>query len=249
MSEGKGLVRLLMCGSFNPITIAHLRILDLARDYVHRNLGLRVESAVITPVGDQYPEKRLQPASLRVEMCRLATETPSGSWIRVDDWETKQEKWVRTIDNLYRQQQLADEEYEAKSSNDTEDGSQSSSGPLIKPRIMIVCGSDLIQSFAKPGLWLNEHLEVILQNFGILCIIRKGSDANYLDAVPEELAHLVKPTGPFSGIHEVEEWVPNEISSTKVRFGLKNGLTVQYLVPDPVLTYIRERHLYETEPQ
>src|SRR5882724_4144756 len=141
MSEGKGLVRLFMGGSFNPITIAHLRVLDLARDFVHRNLGLRVEGAVISPVGNHYPEKRLQPASLRVEMCRLACETTSGSWIRVDDWESKQERWIRTLDNLKREQSLVDEEYEAKEDGEVnlDNPSDSSSGGM-KPRIMLVCG-------------------------------------------------------------------------------------------------------------
>jgi len=260
MSEGKGRVRLFMGGSFNPITIAHLRILELARDFVGRNLGLRVEAAVISPVGDFYPEKRLQSASDRVAMCKLAAETTSklateaelDPWIRVDDWESKQDKWIRTLDNLKRQQAMVDEEYEAKSSDEcnvTSTDDECCQPTQAKPRMMLVCGTDLIHSFKKPGLWLIEDLEVILRDFGILCITRKGFDDNYLDAIPSELSHLVKPTGPFSGIHVVEEWVSNEISSTKVRFGLKNGLTVQYLVTDSVFTYIQERHLYKTEPE
>ena len=246
MSDGKGVVRLFMGGSFNPITIAHLRILDLARDYVHRNLRLQVESAVISPVGDHYPEKKLQEASHRVEMCRLATNTPYGSWIKVDDWECKQDKWIRTRVNLERQQQLANEDYARQMSLEIEeDGSDPEPGETRKtiiPKIMLVCGADTVHSFGVPGLWSKEDIQVMLEDYGILCITRKGYQ------VPEELKGLVKPNYCFSGIHEIEEWIPNEISSTKVRYGLKNGLTIQHIVPDPVLTYIRERSLYETEP-
>jgi len=28
-------ILILLCGSFNPVTIAHLRMLELARDYYH----------------------------------------------------------------------------------------------------------------------------------------------------------------------------------------------------------------------
>jgi nicotinamide mononucleotide adenylyltransferase len=254
MSDGKGLVRLFMGGSFNPITIAHLRVLELARDYVHRNLGLKVESAVISPVGDHYKEKPLQPASIRVEMCRLATQTLPTSWIKVDDWESKQDKWVRTRANLERQQLLVNDEYGRRMSIEIEeDGSDPDPGEVratVIPRIMLVCGTDLVSSFEKPGLWQIEDLEVILRNYGILCITRKGTQEIYKNVVPEELRGLIEPQkeSPFCGIHEVEEWAPNEISSTKVRMGLRNGLTVQGLVPDAVLTYIRERHLYEPEP-
>jgi len=222
MSEGKGLVRFFIGGSFNPITIAHLRILELSRDYVHRNLGLQVESAVISPVGDHYSEKKLQPASLRVEMVRLAVQ--NSPWITVDDWEAKQERWVRTLDNLKRQQSIAQEA--------TPEGQPT-------PRVMLVCGADLVKSFEKPGLWLPEHIISIIRDFGILAITRQGN-GSFLDAVPANLREQV---------HIIEEWCPNEISSTKIRYGLKNGLSVQYLVPDLVLQFIRERHMYETEPE
>ena len=38
---------LLLCGSFNPVTIAHLRMLELARDYYHRRSIQVVQGMII----------------------------------------------------------------------------------------------------------------------------------------------------------------------------------------------------------
>ena len=47
----------------------------------------------------------------------------------------------------------------------------------------------------------------------------------------------------------VEPYTFREDKGQTTKVILKNGLTVQYLVPDPVLQFIRERHMYETEPE
>lgn len=222
MTEVKKLVRFLIPGSFNPITIAHLRMIELARDYVTRNLNMEFESAVLSPVGDSYGEKKnLQPANLRVEMCRQAVQ--DIDWITIDDYESKQSVWYRTLETLQRQKEIADQ-----------------ADPV--PQVMLVCGADLIQSFSKPGLWHKEHLDMIMRDYGILVITRKGAD-QFMDHVPDDCEFK------WSGIHKVEEWIPNDISSTKIRFGIKNGLSVRHLVPDRVLQFIQERKLYETEPE
>ena len=81
-----------------------------------------------------------------------------------------------------------------------------------------------------------------MRDYGILVVTRRGSES-FLDHVPDDCEFK------STGIHTIEEWVPNEISSTKVRYGIKNGLSVRHLIPDPVLLFIQERKLYETEPE
>ena len=217
------LVRLLLPGSFNPITIAHLRMIELARDFLTRSLNLELEKAVLSPVGDSYGEKKnLQPANLRVEMCRLATQ--DMDWIDVDDWESQQPTWVRSLEVLQRQKELALQQE-----------------PPVQ-RVMLLCGADVITSFSKPGLWSKEHIESILRDFGVLVVTRKGAES-FTQHVPPECEQVI------GGLHRVEEWIPNEISSTKIRFGIKNGFSVRHLTPTPVLQFIQDRKLYETEPE
>lgn len=39
---------LILCGSFNPVTIAHLRMLELARDYYHEQSIQIVEGYILS---------------------------------------------------------------------------------------------------------------------------------------------------------------------------------------------------------
>ncbi|KAL3314709.1 Nicotinamide/nicotinic acid mononucleotide adenylyltransferase 1 [Cichlidogyrus casuarinus] len=44
-------------------------------------------------------------------------------------------------------------------------------------RVKLVCGSDLLLSFGTPGLWEAADLDVLLREFGIICITRPEFDA------------------------------------------------------------------------
>ena len=79
---------LLACGSFNPPTIMHLRLFELARDYFRQNRpNWTVVGGVISPTHDKYKKKSLIPSRHRLEMSRQATLC--SDWIHVSDWETK----------------------------------------------------------------------------------------------------------------------------------------------------------------
>uniref|UniRef100_A0A2I3GUW7 Nicotinamide nucleotide adenylyltransferase 1 n=1 Tax=Nomascus leucogenys TaxID=61853 RepID=A0A2I3GUW7_NOMLE len=61
-------VVLLACGSFNPITNMHLRLFELAKDYMNGTGRYTVVKGIISPVGDAYKKKGLIPAYHRVIM-------------------------------------------------------------------------------------------------------------------------------------------------------------------------------------
>lgn len=48
---------LLNVGSFSPVTIAHLRMFELAKDYLESTGKYEVISAIISPVGNSYVKK------------------------------------------------------------------------------------------------------------------------------------------------------------------------------------------------
>ncbi|GFR44446.1 hypothetical protein Agub_g5657, partial [Astrephomene gubernaculifera] len=64
-------VVLVSCGSFNPPTVLHLRMVDLAAEELMRR-GYDVWGAYLSPVADAYGKSGLAPAADRVTMCRLA---------------------------------------------------------------------------------------------------------------------------------------------------------------------------------
>lgn len=41
---------------------------------------------------------------------------------------------------------------------------------------MLLCGSDLVESFLQPGVWKPDQLRAILEDHGVVCITRCYSD-------------------------------------------------------------------------
>ncbi len=86
-------VCLVACGSFNPPTIMHMRLLEQCRDQLTQE-GFEVTGGILSPVGDGYKKKGLLPAQHRVNMCEAAAS--ESTWIKCDSWEAKQEQHILT---------------------------------------------------------------------------------------------------------------------------------------------------------
>jgi len=207
-------------GSFNPPTYMHLRIFELARDAL-RSEGFCVIGGYMSPVTDAYKKRGLISAKHRIEMCNLACR--SSEFIMVDPWEANQDTFQRTLTVLHR----------IKSSL-VESGRLS--GNSLK--VMLVCGSDLLESFHIPGFWIREQVRTICRDFGVVCIRREGQDIGKLISNDEILIEFK------SNIKIVDELVPNQISSTRVRDCISRGLSIKYLTADDVIDYITKHHLY-----
>jgi nicotinamide mononucleotide adenylyltransferase len=48
-------------------------------------------------------------------------------------------------------------------------------------------------------------------------------------------------------IHLIPQLIQNDVSSTKVRLFLRRGMSIRYLLPAPVVTYIEEHGLYKED--
>ena len=41
------------------------------------------------------------------------------------------------------------------------------------PRVMLLCGADVLESFLAPGIWRPDHLHDILsEDHGVVCVAR-----------------------------------------------------------------------------
>ena len=109
-------------------------------------------------------------------------------------------------------------------------------------RVMFLCGADLFESFAIPGLWADSDVQIIAGQFGIVCINRYGSNADRF-IYESDLLNVNR-----HNIFIVTDWIVNEISSTKVRRALRRGESVRYLLQDDVADYIYENKLYGAIP-
>ncbi|XP_031410976.1 nicotinamide/nicotinic acid mononucleotide adenylyltransferase 3 isoform X2 [Meleagris gallopavo] len=264
---------LLACGSFNPITNMHMRLFELARDHLHqtgletmaygisfscchnsfrcpsvqrgkRQGRYQVIEGIMSPVNDDYRKKGLVSARHRIAMAKLALET--SDWIRVDPWETEQESWTETVKVLrHHYNELQSKKEFMKNKQPTERSTENflSSQCSALPELKLLCGADFLQTFQTPNLWKKEHIQEILEQFGLVCISRAGSDpAQYIN----ESELLTK----FQhNIFLVKEWIQNEISSTQIRYALSRGLSVKYLIPDSVIAYIAYHNIYTEESE
>lgn len=58
-------VVLVACGSFSPVTYLHLRMFEMAKDYVRQSTDFEIVGGYLSPVSDQYKKPGLLAASHR----------------------------------------------------------------------------------------------------------------------------------------------------------------------------------------
>ncbi|CAN6486114.1 unnamed protein product [Victoria cruziana] len=186
-------VVLVSTGSFNPPTYMHLRMFELAKDELNSR-GFYVIGGYMSPVNDAYGKKGLLASEHRIHLCELACK--SSSFIMVDSWEAQQSSYQRTLTVLRRiQRSLIDSELIPKESL----------------KVMLLCGSDLLESFSIPGAWIRDQVSMICRDFGVVSIRREGKDVEKIIAT-DDILHENK-----DNIVVVDELVPNHISSTRIR--------------------------------
>lgn len=233
-------VVLLACGSFNPITNQHMRLFELARDHLHSTGQYKVVGGIVSPVSDGYGKQGLVLAEHRIAMAKLAVQ--SSDWVSVDEWESQQPDWTETVITMRYHYGNILKQYQQNMERNKETTSISSPasnppGPP-SPQLKLLCGADFLASFGVPGLWLQRDVEEVAGRFGLVCVSRGGLQ-------PERAVHESDTLSRHrQNIFQVREWVRNETSATEVRRALRRGLSVKYLLPDPVLEYIQRHRLY-----
>ncbi|KAK5652738.1 hypothetical protein OQA88_9591 [Cercophora sp. LCS_1] len=233
--EGKTPLVLVACGSFSPITFLHLRMFEMASDFVRFNTDFEVCGGYLSPVSDAYKKAGLAAGHHRVEMCSRAVE--QSTWLMVDPFETVNCNANGEFRYVPTAQVLRHFDHEI---NTVLGGIEGTDGQRRKAKIALLAGADLIMSMGEPGLWAPTDLDVILGQYGAFIIERSGTD------VDEALASLRQYD---SNIWVISQVIQNDISSTKVRLFLKKDLSVRYLIPDPVVEYIDEHSLFQGQPE
>lgn len=235
-------VMLIACGSFNPCTPMHFRMFEIARDHFNQMGTAEVVGGIVSPVHDSYGKKGLVSATHRCNMIKIGLQ--SSDWIRLSDWETQQEEWTRTRLTLqYHQNYINSYLKDSNNINDQQipswvpEGLNKITGHV---QLKLLCGADLLESFATPGLWKDEDIEAIIGQHGLVVISRAGSNPEQFIFNSDLLSRHRR------NITIVTNWVTNDVSSTLVRRLLGRGLSVKYLLDDYVTEYIKKHLLYGT---
>ncbi|KAL8921738.1 MAG: hypothetical protein Q9172_003855 [Xanthocarpia lactea] len=232
---------LVACGSFSPITYLHLRMFEMAADYAKYNTDFEVIGGYLSPVSDAYrkagtgnmgPSAELRSglasAEHRVAMARIATEK-SSTWLDVDPWEAIQKDYQPTAIVL---------DHFDHEINVVQRGISIGNGERKPVKIVLLAGADLIQTMSTPGVWSQEDLDHILGRYGVFIVERTGTDIDDALAALTQWRH---------NIWVIQQLIQNDVSSTKIRLFLKREMSVRYLVPAPVISYIEAHGLYDDD--
>lgn len=224
-SPPKQRIVILLTGSFNPVTIAHLRMLELVRDYYHLR-SIQVLEGIISPVSDSYGKPGLAKVDYRIEMLKAAIK--NDKWLRVDTWEAEKSTWTRTKLVLDHHHELAKQRF----------------GDDVGIRLL--SGADVVRSMLKPNVWLPQDIDDIMTKYGVACITRltapeSGQGGATIPDVKDDMPDLWK-----KHIEVIQDWVVNDISATNIRNKLEKGCSVKYIVPDGAIEIIRQRGLYNS---
>lgn len=160
-------------------------------------------------------------------MCEIAVEQTSN-WLMVDPWEAQGE---------YQPTAVVLDHFEHEI-NGVRGGIETQDGKRKPVRVALLAGADLIQTMSTPGVWSDKDLDHILGRYGTFIVERTGTD------IDDALAALQQWR---DNIHVVPQLIMNDISSTKIRLFLKRDMSIAYLVPAPVIEYIKEHGLFEDD--
>ncbi|KAH8924826.1 Nucleotidylyl transferase [Atractiella rhizophila] len=242
---------LVACGSFSPLTFLHLRMFEMARDHAHSYTPYEVVGGLLSPVNDAYGKKGLIESFHRFEMCRLACARTSD-WIAVDPWEARQAEYTPTARVLDHFEEMVNGDVDAGGMGGVTCFVQDGEGGELreekrKARVMLLAGTDLIQTMSSPGVWDERDLHHILGMYGCYIIERANSEVDS-EIFGSSSVHSRNLLSLYKeNIHMVQQLVRNDVSSTKIRLFRKKGMSVKYLLPDVVEEYIRRNGLYLDE--
>ncbi|KAJ6160692.1 Nicotinamide/nicotinic acid mononucleotide adenylyltransferase [Penicillium chermesinum] len=212
---------LVACGSFSPITYLHLRMFEMAADFVKFSTDFELLGGYLSP----YPMLIARRGS---PVLTTAVEQTSD-WLMVDTWEPTQKEYQPTAVVL---------DHFDHEINTVRGGVEAADGQMKKVRIALLAGADLIHTMSTPGVWSQKDLDHILGKYGSFIVERSGTD------IDEALASLQ----PWKdNIHVIQQLIQNDVSSTKIRLFLRREMSVRYLIPVPVIHYIEQHHLYEDD--
>lgn len=209
-----------MGGTFDPVHLGHLRAAEEIRD-VFRLDRIEFLPARIPP---HKTDRVVTPISYRLDMLEQAVSSAPG--FAVSRIEAEREGLSYLVDTL--------EQYRATHGQGA--------------AIFFILGMD---SFREIGTWHRYPQLFALADF--IVTTRPGYGRPRLaDALPADVARAFRPAHPGATVFEhesgrnlyVQDITLLDISATKIREWLRQGRSVRYLVPDPVLAYIVKHGLY-----
>jgi nicotinate-nucleotide adenylyltransferase len=206
-------------GTFDPVHFGHLRLAtELAEAF-------KLEKVLFIPAGLPYHRGREAHASAEQRLTMLKLAVQRDARFDVDERELRREGDTFTFDTLT--------EIRAERGPDV---------PLV-----FLTGSD---AFAKIDTWHRWQELFDLAHFAVAIRagdeqwLSKGPGAMPRDTWPRITLNLREMLCVPAGKVMSFAMTPLAISSTALRTLVREGGSIRYLAPDPVVEYIRSHNLY-----
>jgi nicotinamide mononucleotide adenylyltransferase len=163
----------------------------------------------------------------------------------VDSWEVERDGYTRTLYVLEAIDQRLKPIFAGENKNNN-------NNDVVVPRTVLVCGGDVLESMAVPGVWDQSLLEELLSKHGVACVVRPGVHVGRVLEKPGTLVHEYRDNVMLV---ENDDELSKDVSSTVVREqvrkckGDEKGMeSVESMLPNrKVMEYIRQHRLYMNE--
>ncbi|GAK55527.1 probable nicotinate-nucleotide adenylyltransferase [Candidatus Vecturithrix granuli] len=210
----------LLGGSFNPPHICHIFIAQ----YVLATTD--VEQVWFLPCYQHAFGKQLAPFEHRLALCQLAVASFSEHRIKVLPLERERQGTSWTIDTVrYVIRMFPDMHF------------------------IWIIGSDVLSELDK---W--KDFDQLLELISFVIVPRAGAEP--IDVSPSSNHPMVDSSKARQTLHQLRAqyqelkqqgiFLP-DVSSSRIRERIKNGLSIQHLVPRPVKDYIEKYSLYRND--
>jgi nicotinate-nucleotide adenylyltransferase len=206
-------------GTFDPVHFGHLRLAtELAEAF-------KLDKVIFLPAGLPYHRGRDAHASAEQRLTMLKLAVQRDARFDVDERELKREGDTFTFDTLAEM--------------------RAERGPDVP--LVFLAGSD---AFARIDTWHRWQELFDLAHFAVAIRagdeqwLSKGPGAIPRDIWPRITLNLREMLGAPAGKVMSFSMTPLAISSTALRALVREGGSIRYLSPDPVVEYIRSHNLY-----
>ncbi|KAB5583156.1 hypothetical protein GE09DRAFT_292368 [Coniochaeta sp. 2T2.1] len=253
-----------------PVTFLHLRMFEMASDFVRFNTEFEVIGGWLSPVSDAYKKGTMAASYVTIVLVHCLTMLPS-SWPCC--WTSQV---CATPEKLTPMDEFADIIPRVTM---CAAAVEHSSWLMVDPFETAVRNSDGEPVYVPTARVLDHFDHQINEVLGgvdgkrvKICLLA-GSDLIQTMSTPNlwsptDLDIILGQYGAFiiersgtdieealaslrqyeNNIWVISQVIQNDVSSTKVRLFLKKDLSVRYLIPDPVVAYIEEHGLFQDRP-
>ncbi|GCA62167.1 probable nicotinate-nucleotide adenylyltransferase [Kipferlia bialata] len=215
-------VIMVQMGSFNPVTLSHLLVIEQAKGHFEHKMGRTVAGCLMSPVSDGYRWRKPNLLDGVHRLAMLEGALAPYPHIAVDSWECSRAEWTRTkviLDHV----------------------AEDHPGHAV----CLVAGIDMLESMVDTSIWNPKDVAAILDTYYIYALPRPGGiGGRDTEEVRDIIAHTPHMAAHLPHIQIDTEAIQSVVSSSLVRERVGQGMSVRFMVPDPVLEYIEAQGLY-----